>query len=67
MKIYIVHIDAWEDGRPFNKVTNEEIEKMYDKDTTFISCYDSIEELAADWNGDECFYPNMSYMRVIND
>lgn len=65
--IYIVHIDAWEDGRPFNKVTNEEIEKMYDEDTTFISCYNSIEELAAAWNSDECFYPDRSYMRVIDD
>ena len=67
MKIYIVHIDAWDDERRFNEVTNEEIEKMYEDDTTYISRYNSIEELAADWNSDEIFYPNMSYMRVIND
>ena len=64
--IYIVHIDAWEGDKPFNEITDEEIEQMYDKDTMFIDCYNSIEELAASWNGDECFYPNMSYMRVIN-
>lgn len=67
MKIYIVHIDAWEDERPFNEVTNEEIEKMYQEDDMYISCYHSIEELADSWNGDSCFYPYSSYMRVINN
>lgn len=67
MKIYIVHIDAWEGDKPFHELTNEEIEKMYEEDTTFISCYHSIEELTANWNSDEIFYPSSSYMRVIND
>lgn len=67
MKIYIVHIDAWEDERPFHEVTNEEIEKLYKEDDLYISKYDSLEQLACDWNSDACFYPDMSYMRIIND
>lgn len=66
MKIYIVHIDAWEGDKHFHELTNEEIEKMYEEDTTFISCYDSIEELADNWNSDECFSPSFSYMRIID-
>ena len=67
MKIYIVHIDAWEDERPFHEVTNEEIEKLYKEDDLYISKYDSIEQLACDWNSDTCFYPDNTYMRIIND
>ena len=64
--IYIVHTDAWDGDRPFKEIKDEEIERMYEEDQMFISCYNSIEELAASWNSDECFYPNMSYMRVVN-
>ena len=66
MKIYIVHIDAY-DERSFHLIPDEEIEKMYEEDSTYISCYHSIEELAANWNSDEIFSPSFSYMRVIND
>ena len=66
MKIYIVHIDAW-DGKDFYELTNEEIEQMYEEDSTYIDCFDSVEELAAYWNTDELLYPNMSYMKIVND
>lgn len=65
--IYVVHIDAWEGDKSFYDLTDEEIEDMYNDDPMYIDCYNSIEELAAAWNSDECFYPNMSYMRVINN
>ena len=67
MMIYIVHVDAFDSEKTFRDLTNEEIEKMYDEGSEFIDCYNSIDELAAAWNCDEIFYPNMSYMRVIND
>lgn len=67
MKIYIVHIDALDGKRPFNEITNEEIEKMYYKGTMLIDCYNSIEEFSEYWNNAECFDPDVSYMRVIND
>ena len=66
MKIYIVHIDAY-DERSFHRIPDEEIKKMYEEDSTYISCYHSIEELAANWNSDEIFSPSFSYMRVTND
>ena len=66
MKIYIVHIDAY-DERSFHLIPDEEIKKMYEEDSTYISCYHSIEELAANWNSDEIFSPSFSYMRVTND
>lgn len=65
--IYIVHIDAWHSEKKFHELTDEEIVKMYEEDTTFIDCYNSVDELAAAWNIDQCFYQNMSYMRVINE
>ena len=67
MKIYIVHVDAWEDNRDFHELTNKEIEEMYDAGSDLVDQYDTIEELSANWNSDEIFYPNMSYMRVVND
>lgn len=67
MKIYIVHIDGIPSDKHFNDLTDEEIEEMYAESTDWIDCYYSVEELAADWNTEEIFYPNMSYMRVIND
>lgn len=67
MKIYIVHTDALDGKKPFHKLTDEEIEKMWEEDDTYISKYESLNDLAHDWNGEDIFYPNMSYMRVIND
>lgn len=66
MKIYIVHIDAYGD-KDFSEVTNEEIKDLYEAGSCYVDCYESVEELAANWNTDEIFYPNVSYMRVIND
>lgn len=67
MKIYIVHTDAWDDGRAFDEIPNEEIEKMYEENCMYIDMYRSVDELCHDWNIDELFYPYTSYMRVIND
>lgn len=65
--IYLIHINAWDGETSFYDLTDEEIKEMYEKDKFYITRYESIEQLAADWNDDDIFYPNMSYMRVIND
>lgn len=67
MKIYIVHTDAIPEDKYFHDLSNKEIEEMYNNDPDNVDCYESIEELVGNWNSDEIFYPNMSYMRVVND
>lgn len=67
MKIYIVHMDALPEDKEFGELTNEEIEELYNNDSDNVDCYESLEELAANWNTEEIFYPDMSYMRVVND
>ena len=67
MEIYIVHTDAWDGNRPFKEMTNDEIKKMYEEDPQLFDHFNSVEELAEAWNYDEIFYPNRSYMRVINN
>lgn len=69
MKIYIVHTDGIPSDKEFHELTDKEIEEMYESGdyTDYIDYYESVEELAANWNTEELFYPNMSYMRVIND
>ena len=68
-RIYIVHTDALseDDDRRFEDIPDEEIIDMYDATNPYIDCYESIEELAANWNNDEIFYPPESYMRVIEE
>ena len=66
MKIYIVHGEALHDSKLFKDYTNEEIEQMR-KENSYISRYDSLEELERDWNDDYIFSPTESYMRVVND
>lgn len=65
--IYLIHINAWDGETSFYDLTGEEIKEMYEKDKFYITRYESIEQLAVDWNDEDIFYPNMSYMRVIND
>ena len=65
-KIYIVHMDAL-DGKDFDDISNDELKAMYDKDNMYIDCYDSLQELADAWNADEIFYPNMTYMRIVEE
>ena len=65
--IYLIHINAWDGETSFYDLTDEEIKEMYEKDKFYIRRYESIEQLAADWNDEDIFYPNMSYMRVINN
>lgn len=68
MKIYIINENAEAlEEKYFNDLTNEEIEEMYEAGSDWVDCYESVEELAANWNSDEIFYPSSSYMRVIND
>ena len=71
MKIYIIHTEILPDDKQFNELTNDEVVAICNEDTNdggfYHSEYDSVEELAAYWNTDEIFYPNMTYMRVIND
>lgn len=66
MKIYIVHGEALHESKPFKDYTNEEIEQMR-KENSYISRYDSLEELERDWNDDYIFSPTESYMRIVND
>ena len=68
MKIYIINENAKAlKEKCFNELTNEEIEKMHETDRYCVDCYESVEDLAANWNSDNIFYPWASYMRVIND
>ena len=70
MKIYIVHTDMLEDnGKHFDQLTDQEVIDLCEKDEDMVNhdVYESIEELSANWNTEEIFYPNMSYMRVINE
>ena len=63
-KLYVVHLDAYED-KFFEDLTDEEIVKMYEKDPTLVDCYDCVEEMIGNWNCDEFFSPSFSYMRLI--
>ena len=71
MKIYVVSVDLIPEDKHFNDLTDEEVVNICDEDNKnggWMHCkYGSIEEFAAYWNLDEILYPNMSYMRVIND
>lgn len=66
--IYVVSCDApILEEKEFNKITDEEIEEMYDAGSDYVDQYDDIHELAANWNTDEIFYPSNSYMRIIEE
>lgn len=62
-RLYVVHINAFDED--FNSITDEEIVKKYEEDSTYIDCYDSIEEVIGYWNTEEFFNPSNSYMRLI--
>ena len=68
MKIYIINdsAPALED-KSFEEMTDDEIKDMYDAGSPYVSCYESVESLARDWNADALCYPDFSWMRVIND
>ena len=66
--IYIVHSDAdILEEKEFSELTDEEIKEMYDAGSDYVDRYDSIEELAANWNADEIFSSLFSYMRIIEE
>lgn len=72
MKIIIIHTDLLPDDKHFGDLTDEEVLQLCEKDRNELSNmlhdeYESVEELEANWNTDEIFYPTSSYMRVIND
>lgn len=70
MKIYIVHHDLIDEtGKAFQDISNEELIALCEKDeeNDLHDVFDSIEELSANWNTEEIFYPSSSYMRVIDD
>ena len=68
MKIIIILANLLPDDKYFEDITDEELLQLCEQDTEWEkhSEYDSVEELAANWNSDELFYPSYSYMRVIN-
>lgn len=67
MKILIVHTDLLPDDKHFNELTNDEVLQLCKQDNFLSDIYESVEELAANWNTDEIFSPLNTYMRVIND
>ena len=70
MKIYIVHTDLLaKSDKPFYKMTDEEVVQLceQDEDMEQHDVYESVEELSVNWNTEEIFYPNMSYVRVVKE
>lgn len=68
MKIIIIHTDLLPEDRLFGDLTDEEVLQLCEQDDHLLHDeYESVEELEANWNIDEIFYPTSSYMRVIND
>lgn len=70
MKIYVLSIDLLENtDKPFSEMTDEEVIALCAKDMGMKNhdVYDSAEELAANWNTGEIYYPSHSYMRVIEE
>jgi hypothetical protein len=60
-------IDDEENDKPFDEMTDEEVLELCKKDENGIyhSIYDSIEPLQDDWNNGVLFFPDFSYMGVI--
>lgn len=68
--IYIVHIDLLEGMNHFTELTDEEVINLCknDKSGRHIICED-LKQLELIWNGEDIndmFYPDDSYIRVIN-
>jgi hypothetical protein len=66
MKIIIIHTYLLPDDKHFNELTDEEVLQLCN-DPMLYDEYESIGELAANWNSDEILYPTSSYIRVIDD
>ena len=69
-KIYVVHEDLlYDTGKRFCEMTDEEVVKLCEQDTDreHHDVYDRVEDISANWNAEEFFYPSSSYMRVIDD
>lgn len=70
MKIYIVHTDLLDKtDKMFHELIDQEVIDLCNKDENMENhrVYDSVQELSAYWNTDEVFYPDNSYMRVIEE
>lgn len=70
MKIYVISVDLLDNvDKSFGEMTDEEVVALCKKDTGMKDhdVYESVEELAANWNSGEIYYPSHSYMRVIEE
>ena len=70
MKIYVISIELLENvDKSFSEMTDEEVVALCKKDTGMKDhdVYNSVQELAANWNSEEIYYPCHSYMRVIEE
>ena len=70
MTIYVLSIDLLENtDKLFSEMSDEEVVALCKKDTGMKDhdVYNSVQELAANWNTEEIYYPSHSYIRVIEE
>lgn len=70
-KIYIISADIVDDVEEFCEMTDAQVVEMCENAPLLggerqYDVFESVGELASAWNSEEIYYPNMSYMRVIN-
>ena len=67
-RIYVMSTDMFEE-KHIKDMSEAEIKELCKQDESgdMHDVYDSMEELSANWNSGEIFYPSNSFMRVFND